>query len=722
MPPSLEERRPAITPQLAFRVAILGGFAFALFAIVFFRLWFLQVLTGQEYVSAAQRNRTRQVKIEAPRGDIVDRNDRKLVTTRVAPVVQITPESLPDSVIAQVNAYNTARGSAEKVRLAAADQLKALERDMREAGRKHVTRAQRRAHRRLARAAKAAPPVDVPAVPADATKLKSLYRRLGRVIGMRPQSIHSRVIQAVADTPYSNVTVKTLSGDRAAFNYLLEHKDQFPGVVVEKRYLREYPYKDLAAQLFGTVNEISPAQRKLKRYRGISAGTRIGQSGLEQRYDRYLRGRDGYTRVVINSTGNRDEQASATRVEPKQGERVQLTLDLALERVANNALRKAIGWASANGAQAGAYVAMDPTNGDILALGSYPSFDANILAKPISQRTYDALTSESRGAPLLNRAIASGYPTGSTFKPITAMATLEGGIISPTEIINDTGSYKLGTQSYQNAKGASFGAINMTQALKVSSDIFFYELGARANGRGPIIQKWARELGLGRRTGIDLPGESAGLIPDAKWRNAGYQKYIACTKKAHVTRGSTQALFACGGIEREWSAGDNVNLAVGQGDVQATPLQLATVYSTIVNGGKVVRPHLGSAIQDGAGRLVEQLRFATRRTVEFSASSRQTIMNGLNAAATQAGGTSADIFKNYKWPIYGKTGTAERGLDPDQSWYAVYVDHPTKPIVVVTTVEKGGFGAETAAPAACLILNKWLDAGQSCHPGSNQSR
>jgi penicillin-binding protein 2 len=722
MPPSLEGRRPPITPQLAVRVAILGGFAFALFAIVFFRLWFLQVLSGEDYVSQARENRVRKVRIEAPRGDIVDRNDRKLVTTQVAPVVQITPESLPASVIAQVDAYNKQRGAAEKTRLAAADQLKALERDIREVGRKHATRAQRRDRRRLAKAAKAAPPVTVPPVPADAGALGSLYRRLGRVIGMRPQSIQSRVIQGVADTPYSNVTVKTLAGDRAAFNYLLEHKDQFPGVVVEKRYLREYPYKELAAQLFGTVNEISPAQLKLKRYRGVAPGTRIGQSGLEERYDRYLRGTDGYTRVVVNSTGNRDAQTSSTRVEPKQGERVQLTLDLSLERAANNAMRKAIGWAAHNGAQAGAYVAMDPTNGDVLALGSYPSFDANILARPISQRTYDSLTSEANGAPLLNRAIAAQYPTGSTFKPITAMATLEAGIIHPGDIINDTGSYRLGTQSYQNAKGASFGPINMTEALKVSSDIFFYELGARANGQGAVIQRWARELGLGRRTGIDLPGENAGLVPDAKWRNAGWEKYKSCAKKAKVTPGSTQALYACGGIERPWTAGDNVNLAVGQGDLQATPLQLATVYSTIVNGGKVVRPHLGGAIQDGAGRLIEQLRFGNRRTVSFSATSRRTIMDGLHAAATQPGGTSADIFKNYRYPIYGKTGTAERGLDPDQSWYAVYVDHPTKPIVVVTTVEKGGFGAETAAPAACLILNKWLDARQTCQPGSNQSR
>jgi penicillin-binding protein 2 len=186
-----------------------------------------------------------------------------------------------------------------------------------------------------------------------------------------------------------------------------------------------------------------------------------------------------------------------------------------------------------------------------------------------------------------------------------------------------------------------------------------------------------------------------------------------------VTPGSTQALFACGGLERSWTPGDNVNLAVGQGDLQATPLQLATVYSTIVNGGKVVRPHLGSAIQDGAGRLIEQLRFPIRRTVEFSAANRDVIMQGLHLAATSPGGTSADIFHGYPYPIYGKTGTAQRGLDPDQAWYAVYVDAPGRPIVVVTTIERGGFGAETAAPAACLILNKWLGLHRACQPGSS---
>jgi penicillin-binding protein 2 len=722
MPPAIEERRPPITPQLAVRVALLGGFAFVLFAIVFFRLWFLQVLTGQDYVSQARDNRVRKVRIEAPRGDIVDRNDRKLVETQVAPVVQISPDALPKSVLAEADRFRVARSKAENARLAADDQLKALERDMREAGRKHVTPAQRHQRKKLAKAAAVARPVPVPPLPASATSLHALYQRLGRVIGVKPKTINSRIVQGIADTPYSNITIKTLAGNRAAYDYLLERKDRFPGVVVEKRYLRQYPFKTLGAQLFGTVNEISPQQRKEKRYKGVALGTRVGQSGLEEHYDPYLRGKDGYTRVVVNSTGNRDESQTTTRKDPTQGERLQLTLDLGLQRAANNAMAKAISYASVNQAKAGAFVAMDPTNGAILALGSYPSFDANILAKPISQHTYDRLTSQANGAPLFNRAISATYPTGSIFKPITAMAALTNGIITPSSVIVDTGSYKLGTQTYQNAKGASFGALNLTQAIKVSSDIFFFQLGAKADAKGPIIQQWARRLGLGRPTGIDVPGEFGGLVPDRRWRDAAYQRYLRCAKKAKVTPGSTQALYACGGIERPWTPGDNVNLAVGQGDLQATPLQMATVYSTLVNGGTVVKPHLGNAIQDGAGRLIEQLRTPPRRHVDLPAADRSAIMQGLHEAATQPGGTSADIFHGYPYPIYGKTGTAERAPNPDQAWYAVYVDAPTKPIVIVTTVERGGFGAESAAPAACLMLNEWLGLKRSCMPGANQSR
>jgi penicillin-binding protein 2 len=707
MAQKLEERRPPITPQLAVRVAILGGFALVLFGIVFFRLWFLQVLSGEDYVSQARENRVRKIRIEAPRGDIVDRNGTVLVQTRVAPVVQVVPSQLPPAVIDLADGYRKASSAAEKARLRARAKLRSFERELTENGRK-PTRAERHERRRLARAARRAQPVAVPPLPSSARRVRGLYRRLGRVIGVSPQTIHRRVIEGVAETPYSNVTIKT-DVDRPAFNYLRERKEQFPGISVEKLFLRQYPHHELGAQLFGTLREISPAELKMRRYRGVAQGTRIGASGIEYSYDPYLRGTDGYTKVVINALGNRDDRRRTTRVEPKQGSQLRLSLDLDLEKASNNALRRAISAAAINGAKAGAYVAMDPRNGEVLALGSYPSFDANVFAKPLSQHKYDELNSEANGAPLFNRAIAATYPTGSTFKPVTAMAALESRIITPSSTIVDSGVFRLGDREFKNARDAVNGPLQIVSALKVSSDVFFYELGALANSKGPIIQEWARRLGVGRKTGIDIPGEFAGLVPDARWRNHGYDDYLKCVKKAHVTAGTQQALYACGGIERPWSAGDNVNLAVGQGDLQATPLQLATAYSTIINGGRVVRPHLGLQIEDGAGRLIEEIRKPPRRRVNFDPANRAAIMAGLRAAATEPGGTSYDVFKGFPYPVYGKTGTAERYPNADQSWYVCYVPHPTRPIVVVTTVERGGFGAETAAPAARLILNEWFD-------------
>jgi penicillin-binding protein 2 len=725
MPTPLEDRRPAITPQLAVRVAVLGGVAFVLFAIVFFRLWFLQVLSGEDYVAKARENRVRKVRVEAPRGDIVDRDGRVLVKTRVAPVVQLVPESLPESVVEQADEFRKARSAAEKERLAAASQLRELERDIQER-RRGPTRTQRRERRRLSRAARQARAIPVPPVPSDELKLRRLYRRLGRVIDVRPRRIHQRVIEGVAELPYSNVTIKTAIS-RAAFNYIRERAEQFPGVEVEKQYLRAYPHDTLAAQLFGTTREISPAELKEKRYKGVEPGTRIGADGLEEQYDRYLRGKDGFTRIVINALGSRDDRRPQKRVEPRQGQRLRITLDLDLQRAANDAIKRGVEAASVNGAKAGAFVAMDPRNGEILALGSYPSFNANEFAKPISQKRYDELSSEQTGAPLFNRAIAATYPTGSTFKPITAMAAMEEGVISPTTTLYDSGEYKLGDQVRKNAEGASYGALQLPRALTVSSDVFFYQLGEQLNAKGPVLQEWARRLGLGRRTGIDIPGEFDGLIPDREWRDKGFREYQRCTEKAHVPQGTTEALYKCGGIERSWTTGDNVSLAVGQGDLQATPLQLAEAYSTIVNGGKVLRPHLGLQIEDGNGVLVEEIKTPIRRRVHFDPAYRDAIMAGLHGAATAAGGTSADVFANwdprYRALLYGKTGTAERQPNPDQSWYACYVADPVRPIVVVTTIERGGFGAETAAPAARLILDEWFHVrdDQEFHSGDDQS-
>ncbi len=252
---------------------------------------------------------------------------------------------------------------------------------------------------------------------------------------------------------------------------------------------------------------------------------------------------------------------------------------------------------------AGSFVALDPRNGRVLAMGSYPTFKPSVLAKPVSQQRYDALFGEQAGSPRFNRAISGGYPTGSTFKPITALAALDKGLITPDTPINDPGFLKISpTQTIRNAGDAAYGTLSLRRALQVSSDVFFYILGRDANGvKGQAIQTWARRLGLGHRTGIDLPNEFGGTIPDRAWRAKLAEREEACERRRKVR--------SCGiSDKRPWSLGDNINLAVGQGDLQATPLQMAVAYSAIANGGKVVRPHLGVAVEDEGGRELQRIR------------------------------------------------------------------------------------------------------------------
>src|SRR3954447_20906178 len=722
MPQRVEDRLRPITPQLAWRVAVLGGVAFVLFGIVFFRLWYLQVLTGEEARVSASQNGKRTEKIEAPRGDIVDRTGTPLVQTKRAAVVQLVPSTLPKQVRDDAENYRKALSAAELERQSAQDRYDAFRRQLRDDGRKS-TKEELKERRQLKAQSETARKVPIPAIP-NLPQLTDLYRRISEVIKVSPRTIHSRVIRGIADTPYSNVTIRT-DVPLQQFNYMRERPEYFKGIVVAQRNLRRYPQGQLAAQLFGTVSEISEAQRTSddSHYKGIPAGTRIGQSGLEWQYDDILRGKDGSTRVTVDAQGTRDEQRKVSVTEPTQGRRLQLTLDSNLQKAGDSAMKQAM-VNSENPTRAGAFVAMDANDGSILAMGSYPSFNANVFARPISQDLYDFLTSNKNDAPLLNRATGSSYPTGSTFKPITALAMLEKGLVSPTEQIDDPGHWEYGNRDYQNAKKASFGSVDMSEALKVSSDIFFFKLGARAFDQGSnAIQTWARKLGFGRRTGIDLPGERPGLVPDAKWRDEGFKKYLECTEREKVPRYTMQAVYKCNGIERGWNGGDDVNLAVGQGDLQATPLQLAVAYAALANNGTIVRPHLAKEVQDGNGVPLQEFHIKPKRKIKFDQRDRAVVLEGLRRAAQEEKGTSADVFKGWPmkdYPVYGKTGTAERYPNPDQAWYACFVKRNGRSIVVVTTIEKGGFGAPPAAPAARLILSQYYGVGdKDFHAGAS---
>jgi penicillin-binding protein 2 len=662
-PVAAEDRRAPITPQLALRVAMLGGIAFVLFAIVFFRLWYLQVLSGDQYLQQARDNRVRELRVQAPRGEVLDRGGNVLVENRAATVVQLDPEALP-----------------------------AVERDAAATWGQQMTARSRRPKGQRG---------PLIAIPRPTTPhLEQRFKSLARVLRMSPKTIQERVVRSLATLPYANVTVK-VDVDVPQRNFLVEQPERFPGVSVERRYLRRYPQGSLAAQLVGSIGEIDDKELELKRFKGVPQGTVVGQGGLERAYDQYLRGVDGSTRITIDALG-RPKNSTQGR-DPTPGRSVRTTLDSNVQQTGEKYLRQVIEQGSG---VAGGFVAMDPRNGDVLGLGSYPTFKPSVLSRPLSQKTADRLYSDQFGAPLFNRAISGSYPTGSIFKPITALAAMSTGVVQPQDVINDTGCIEIGANHEErcNAGKEPLGDVNMTSAMSKSSDVYFYKMGERLNPLGgQPLQRWARRMGLGHTTGIDVPGEFGGTIPDRTWRERLNRKEAACRKRTHR---------ACGyadGSNRPWTVGDEVGLAIGQGDLQATPLQMAVAYAALANGNRRVRPHLGAAVEDSGGRLLQRIEPGTSKPIRFDPVALETIRDGLHEATLE--GTSADVWKGWpqdRYPVFGKTGTAQRNNRPqDQSWYAAFVNDRARPIVVIVTVEDGGWGAEAAAPIARTIISKW---------------
>jgi penicillin-binding protein 2 len=655
----VKRRGPTIpvSPGLAVRVAIISAIAIALFSVIFFRLWYLQVLSGEQYVREANANRVRDLPIPAPRGQILDREGKAIVASRTTNAVQIVPSALP---------------------------------------------------------------------PAGAPRL-ALYRRLGRLLGMSPARIEAIVVRERHAVPYAPVTIKTDAG-RGALTVLAEQQNLFPGVVQQPVSIRAYPYGQMAAQVIGHVSQVSEPELKMPAFRGVKAGAIVGQEGLEYYYDRYLRGKPGVRRIEVNAEGLPIPAALAA-TQPTGGRTLRLTLDLGLQKEGEKALLEGMERARASGkpAPAGAFVALDPRNGQIFAIGSQPGFDPNKFAKPLTQAEYKQLIGTGSAAgPLTNRAVNGEYPTGSTFKPITAMAALEGGVISPAEGLGAGSCISVGAQQFCNAGHADFGAVGLVEALKVSSDTYFFETGERANAHGNVIQRKARELGIGEPSGIDLPSEFPGVIPDKRWRERQNKLELACERRRHVSN--------CGIVLEPtgvWTVGDNMHLAVGQGELLTDPLQMAVAYSTLANAymkgngeGTVVTPHLGMEIDEAAGGELQSLGFAPRRHVHLDPTDLSLVMEGIHEAASQQGGTSAEVWSGWNQaahPVFGKTGTAQHLGREDQSWYMCYVGDPKRPIVLAVTVEEGGFGAETAAPIARLMASQWFGVQGKFVAGSSHT-
>ena len=601
------DRGPQMNNNLALRVGLFGGVALALFAVLFFRLWFLQELNGDKYLAEANNNRTREFRVSAPRGNILDREGEVLVTNRTSLALQVSPEKLPE---------DPKRRHAELTQLA------------------ELTH----------------------------TTLPRLQKRIGEELEL---------------TPGAPATLRRDVGHFLVY-YLEENKNRFPGVAVERVFVRRYPHGALAAHILGNVGEVTEEDLKKRRYRGLEPGDQIGQEGVEDTYDRFLRGRPGVTRIQVDAMGQPTSGARLVSQRPVPGDSLKLTIDGPVQEAGEAAL-------AARGLR-GAFVTMDVHTGEILGLGSFPTFDPSVFTRPLTQNQVNALYRDPISAPLTDRAIAGLYPTGSSFKPITAIAALESGVLTTSEVIYDPGQLVVGGQVFTNAGEAANGSVSLVSALEVSSDVFFYTLGLRMWDTGEL-QKWAHALGIGRPTGIDLPGAAEGLLPSQHWRNE---------------------LFKEGETERPWSAGDNVQLATGQGDLQTNPLQRAIAYATLANGGTVVTPHVGMEIDDAAGRVIREFEPPPRRHVRIDSGYRAAILEGLHDAAQNGGGTSFEVFGGFPIPVAGKTGTAQRPPYADQSWYVVLAPYPDPKIVTAVTMEEGGFGVESAAPAAKTILEAYF--------------
>jgi penicillin-binding protein 2 len=594
--------------RLSLRVAVMGGIAVALFAVLFFRLWNLQVLAGDEYLAEAKNNRTREFKVIAPRGDILDRDGEVLVDNRTSLALQLNTQKLPED------------------------------------------RAEERAE----------------------------LARLGELAHMSLLEVRRTIAESEEVAAGAPVTLRRDVGYEL-IAYIEENQREFPGVSVERVFVRHYPDGARAAHVLGTVGEIEDEELKERQYRGLEPGDEIGQAGAEYAYDQYLRGEPGRTRIQVNALGQPTPGGELDSIPPTPGDSLKLTID-------GDAQAAGEGGLGARGLP-GAFISMNIDNGEILAMGSNPTYDPSDLIEPSQAQVNELYRSEI--APLVNRATEAAYPTGSIFKIITALAALENGVISPDDVIQDNGEITVGTQTFQNAGGEAHGAVELRRALQVSSDVYFYLLGLDMWETNDL-QEWAHKLGIGRPAGLDLPEEGESLLPSKAWREQLVKEGLALE-------------------DRPWSAGDNIQLATGQGDLQTNPLQMALAYAALGNGGKIPTPHVGLEVEDAAGRVLKEFDFAAQRKVHIDPGHRTAILEGLHAAAQEGDGTAAGVFGGFPISIAGKTGTAERPGHADQSWFAALSPYPDPRIVTIATVEEGGFGAESAAPVVLDILEAIYD-------------
>src|SRR5919202_80996 len=665
-----KETRPQLTRTgMQLRVVALTTFAAILFVVLAFKLWQLQVLASDDYQSSAEAIHTRSIKVPAQRGVIYDRNGEVLANNKSGFSVTIVPNDISRGKLGQL-----------------ADLLKA-----------------------------------------DKKELLSRYD------------------SAIASgNQYSPMLVKE-NADREDVVYVSERSEEFGGLVINDDYVRNYPDGQLLAHVLGHTGAVTQEELDSgdSTFKGLDNNAVVGKEGVERFYEETLRGEPGKEEYDVDALGRQvvtekadgspsDEGQEAETPElgkparttdPNPGEDLKLTIDLNLQKSVEKELQAAIGRAKGKGhaATGGAAIAIDPANGEVLAMAGKPDFDPQMFVGGITGdkvKQYEYLTSEEAGAPFTNRATQGTYPGASTFKVFTGMAGLASGVISPSTTVTDTGACwrPTGTswgcwQSWrENSPKYQFlgphGTQNYAQALGDSNDKFFYQVADwmwNSTDDQDLFPRYLQQFGFGAQTGVDLPGESAGQVPTREWQEEA---------------GATAD-------DKLWSVGRWVNLSIGQGDLLVTPLQLIRGFAAIANGGTLVTPHVGMDVRDQNGRVVKTISPEPAGSLGVSEQSLQSTINGLRMV-TGPGGTAEDAFKGSRLPVVGKTGTGEIwGKDP-VNYFVGWFETQKDPLVGLVMVENAGafeHGSEvTVAPAARKILEAYHGTGNSSSSTKDSSQ
>ena len=659
-----KEAEPSITrAKMQVRVVGLAALVSVLFLVLAFRLWYLQVLTSEEYTDTAQATQTRSTKIPAQRGVIYDRNGEVLANNVPGLNVTIVPNSIPR----------------EKV------------------------------------------------------------EELADVLNADKRAVLSRYDAAIeSGNQYSPMLVKE-NASREDVVYVSERTEEFEGLVVNDDYVRNYPNGELAAHILGYTGAINEQELETDTFEGLDHDSVVGKSGVELAYEEILRGEPGKREYNVDALGRQvtlrradgqryderpeeiPERVRPARIaEPVPGKDLKLTIDLNLQETVEKELDAAIVRAREEGGGAGtggAVIALDPRNGEIRAMASQPTFDPQMFVGGITgneTQRYEYLTSEGARGPFTNRAIYGAYPGASTFKPFTGLAGLQQGAISPSTTVTDTGScwrpagatsgcwqsWRENSPKYQFL--GPHGTQNYAQAIGDSNNKFFFQVADWMWNRTDdpnLLPKFYQQFGFGQKTGVDLPGEGVGRVPTREWQEE--------------TGDTTD--------DKLWTVGRWVNMAIGQGDLLVTPIQLLRGYAAIANGGTLITPHVGMDVQDQNARLVEKIDPKPAGEMGVDPYYIQETIRGLKMV-TAPGGTAENAFNGSPLSVAGKAGTGEMwGKDPI-NYFVGWAENQGDPLVVLVMVEEGGafeYGSEiTVAPAARNILEAYHGANKSSNEDS----